>query len=263
MKKMFLVVPVLAMFLTGCGVAIVDTGHRGVETKFGKVVSDSLPEGLYFYNPFTSSLTELDARIQRWDDQSQTYTRDVQQAVVSFTMNYRMDGTQAHNLLENVGRDWDQKLVPHVVHEEIKRVIGLYEAEGLVANREKAAREIERRVIETLAPRHVIVTSFQLTNIDFTDEFERAVEAKVVAQQRAIEEQNRTRQIQEQADQKVISAKAEAESMTIRAAALERNASLVQWEAVQKWNGVLPQYMLGGGTVPFINIDSPKSTAPR
>lgn len=263
MKKMFLIVPVLAMFLTGCGVAIVDTGHRGVQTKFGAVVSDSLPEGLYFYNPVTSSMAKMDARIQRWDDESQTYTRDVQQAMVSFTMNYRMDGTKAHVLFENVGRDWDNRLVPHVVHEEIKRVIGLYEAEGLVANREKAAREIESKVIETLAPRHVIVTSFQLTNVDFTEEFERAVEAKVVAQQRAIEEQNRTRQIQEQANQKVISATAEAESMTIRAAALERNASLVQWEAVQKWNGVLPQYMLGGGAVPFINLDPPKTSSAR
>ena len=51
---------------------------------------------------------------------------------------------------------------------------------------------------------------------------------------------------------------AEAKSMQIRAEALEQNAKLVEWEAVQKWNGVLPQYMLGNGTMPFLNLTPPK-----
>ena len=87
---------------------------------------------------------------------------------------------------------------------------------------------------------------------------EKLLEDKVIAQQRAIEETNRTEQIKQQAMQKVIGAKAEAESMQIRAQALEQNAKLVQWEAVQKWNGVLPQYMLGGSAVPFINLNPAK-----
>jgi regulator of protease activity HflC (stomatin/prohibitin superfamily) len=90
------------------------------------------------------------------------------------------------------------------------------------------------------------------------------VEAKVIAQQNAIEEQNRTVQVREKANQQIetakgnaestiLNAKAEAESIEIRARALERNAKLVEWEAVQKWNGTLPQYMMGN-TVPFINV---------
>ena len=81
----------------------------------------------------------------------------------------------------------------------------------------------------------------------------------MIAQQKAIEEQNRTKQIEEQARQKVLSAEAEAKSMQIRAEALEQNAKLVEWEAVQKWNGVLPQYMLGSGTTPFINLNPGKN----
>ena len=81
----------------------------------------------------------------------------------------------------------------------------------------------------------------------------------MIAQQKAIEEQNRTKQIEEQARQKVLSAEAEAKSMQIRAEALEQNAKLVEWEAVQKWNGVLPQYMLGGGTTRS-SISTPERT---
>jgi hypothetical protein len=41
--------------------------------------------------------------------------------------------------------------------------------------------------------------------------------------------------------------------MRIKATALERNQKLVEYEAVQKWNGELPQYV-GSGSIPFINI---------
>lgn len=242
-----------ALLLQACGVKTIDTGHRGVKTRFGKVVSDSLPEGLYFYNPVTSDMVEMDTRIQKWEADTQAYTRDVQQAKIHFTMNYRLDPTKAHVVFETVGRDWAEKVVSQVVVEEIKREIGQYEAVELIAKREEAARGIERLAIKNLAPRHVIVTGLQLTNIDYTEEFERAVEAKVVAQQRAIEEQNRTRQIEEQARQKVLSAEAEAKSIQIRAQALEQNARLVELEAVQKWNGQLPYYM-AGNSVPFINL---------
>jgi regulator of protease activity HflC (stomatin/prohibitin superfamily) len=111
---------------------------------------------------------------------------------------------------------------------------------------------------DNLAERNVEVSRFEITDISYTHEFENSVEQKVIAQQKAIEEQNRTKQIEEQARQKVLSAEAEAKSMQIRAQALEQNAKLVEWEAVQKWNGVLPQYMLGGGAVPFINIKTGK-----
>jgi prohibitin 2 len=244
---------VLTFSLTGCGFATVDTGHRGVETRFGKVVSESLPEGLYFYNPFTSDLIEMDTRIQKWDGQSTAYTRDVQQAAVRFTLNYRLDPTQAHIIYQSVGRDWAAKLVGQIVHEEIKREFGQHEAVDIVAQRDKAARAIEAVVRAKLGERNVIVSGFQLTNIDYTNEFEHAVEAKVVAQQKAIEEQNRTVQIKEQAAQKVLQAEAEAKSIQIRAQALEQNAKLVEWEAVQRWDGKLPVYSMGEA-VPFISL---------
>ena len=68
---------------------------------------------------------------------------------------------------------------------------------------------------------------------------------------------NRTVQIQEEAKQKIISAEAEAKSMAIRANALTQNKALVEYEAVQKWDGKLPEYMLGN-SVPFINVGNKK-----
>lgn len=247
------IVAILLTVLVSCSMTTVDTGQRGIKVRFGEVQGEGLPEGLYFINPFTTNIVEMDTRVQKWEGESQAYTHDVQQASVHFTLTYRLEPTRAHVVFQQVGKDWADKLIGQVVLEDIKREIGQHEAVDIIAKRDQAARAIEKNITSILAGRNVAVTGFQLTNIDYTPEFEHSVEAKVVAVQNAIAEQNRTRQIEEKARQTVLSAKAEAESMQIRAHALEQNAKLVEWEAVQKWDGKMPQYMLGGA-VPFIQI---------
>lgn len=246
---------VVLVGVTGCGVEIVDTGHRGVKTRFGEVVSESLPEGLYFYNPLTSNIIELDTRVQRWDDTTQSYTKDVQQAEIKFAINYRLHQNKAHLAFKDVGVDWATKLMPQIVFGTIKNEIGQWNAVDIIANRAEVQNKIADNITSALITKNIDVERFEITNIDYDPAFERAVEQKVIAQQEAIREQNRTKQIEEQARQKVLQAEAEAKSIQIRAQALERNAKLVEWEAVQKWDGKLPQYMLGGGAVPFIQLE--------
>ena len=79
MKKLLnllFVIP-LVMSLSACGVETVETGHRGVETKFGKVVNEKpLDEGIYFYNPFTSNIVAMDVRTQKSGSSTQAYTKN-------------------------------------------------------------------------------------------------------------------------------------------------------------------------------------------
>src|ERR1043165_6184847 len=64
------VIAIVVLSVAGCGIKVVDTGHRGIKTTFGKVVSESLPEGIYFFNPLTSALVEMDTRIQRQEGET-------------------------------------------------------------------------------------------------------------------------------------------------------------------------------------------------
>jgi regulator of protease activity HflC (stomatin/prohibitin superfamily) len=258
----------ISLILVSCSMTTVATGHRGAKVTFGEVVGDALPEGLYFVNPFTTHVEEIDVRQFRWDGKTEAFTKDVQQANITFTLNYGLDPLAAHLVYRDVGPDWISRLVGQDVVEEIKREIGQNEAVLLISNREAAARKMERNIVSMLGKRHVVVSSFRLTDIDYQPEFRKAVEDKVVAVQNAIAEQNRTVQIQEKAKQQietakgnaestVLNAKAEAESIAIRARALEQNAKLVEWEAVQKWNGTLPQYVMGN-SIPFVNLTPQK-----
>ncbi len=244
----------IALGLSGCGAEIIDTGNRGVKTNFGKIEGGPLPEGIYFYNPLTSDIVELNVKTQSYGGETSVYTKDVQQAKLTFVVNYNADPSKVHLLFQEVGKEWQEVILPQVINGSLKNVIGKWEAVDLVSNRDKATLAVEESLRKALYPRGVIITKFEITNLDYADAFENAVEAKVVAIQRATEAENKTKQIEEEAKQKVISAQAEAESMRIRAEALSQNKNLVEYEAVQKWDGKLPNYMLGDST-PFISLN--------
>lgn len=245
----------ISLLIGGCGFEVVDTGYRGVQTRFGEVNDKlgCLSEGLHFYSPFTESITEMEVRVLKNEGEANTYTRDVQQADIKYVVNFHLDSTNCHRVFREVGKGWWERLGPQVVEGELKKVVGQYEAVDLIAHRGKATNEILEAIRSSLKSSYVTVDKFEMVNIQYHKNYEKSVEDKVVAIQKAIEEQNRTKQVQEQAKQQVISAQAQAESMRIRANALQQNAKLVEYEAVQKWDGKMPQYMMGN-SVPFISL---------
>ena len=234
----------------------VDTGFRGIKTSFGQVEGAPLVEGLYFVNPFTTSIHPMDVRIQRWDGKTEAYTKDVQEAQVEFVLTYKLRPEAAAEVYRSVGDDWANKLIGQAVYQHLKNVIGQWDAVDLIANRQKANDAAQESIVQALGSSSIDVTGFSITDFQFSRAFNAAVEAKVIAQQRAQEAQNKTEQIKQEAQQKVIAATAEAQSMKIRADALTQNPKLVSWEAVQKWDGKLPVNMYGGAAIPFVDVSS-------
>lgn len=254
MRKLLILV--LAIFLGGCGFEQVDNGYRGVQFRWGKVDESrgSMPPDLYFYNPFSEKIQEVDIRTQVYEETLHTYTKDVQQATIIVKVNYRLNPAAVHTLVQHIKpSDVRNTLILPAMQGDLKKIIGRYEAVELVEKRGKATDEIETALRDSLAKNQVVVERIELVNIDYTKEFEKAVEDKVVAVQQAVQAVNNTKRIQEEAKQQVISAQAQAESMRIRANALANNPKLVEYEAVQRWDGKMPQYMLGN-SVPFIGL---------
>ena len=72
-------------------IKVVDTGYRGIKTRFGKVIGESLPEGFYMYNPLTTEIHNMDTKVQKYTLKMSTYTKDVQQAslVIKFICYFR------------------------------------------------------------------------------------------------------------------------------------------------------------------------------
>jgi prohibitin 2 len=235
-------------------VIVVDAGHTGVKKTLGKVDPDAYPPGVYIVVPVMSSITQLDNRIMRLDGDTSVYTKDVQQAQIKYALNYSLDAASTVKMYSEVGIFWADKLIPQVITSSMKNVIGQWAAMDLIANRLKAQNGIEEMIASDLKAQGISISAFALTNIDFQDQFENAVEAKVVAVQSAEMAKNQTVQIEEQAKQRLIAARADAESMMIKNEALAKNQSLIMYEAVQKWDGQLPKITGGGSGGNFLNI---------
>ena len=251
------VVTVLILFVIAvllCNpIVVVGVGQRGVKVTLGKVSPESLGEGMHFIMPYIQRIAKMDVKTQKYTTQTHVYTKDIQQAKISYVVNYNLVADSAYRMYQEVGMDYVSKVINPVLEGTIKDVIGKWNAQDLVANREEATNDILAKLKEQLTERYVNVTDFQIIDIGYSEVFERAIESKVTAEQDALKAKNKTVQIQEEAKQKVISAEAEAKSMSIRANALTQNKALVEYEAVQKWNGILPQYMMGN-SIPFINM---------
>lgn len=257
MKRLLVTLALIPM-LTACGVEIIDTGNRGVQTEFGKAKDESLTEGMHFYNPLTSNIIEMNTKVSTIEFPIEAYTKDVQKATVKMAVSYHLSRDKAHVVFQEVGRGWEDVLLTPAFNGVAKDVVGKWNAVELVEGREEATKQIQEALTANLAAKNVTVTNVAITQLKYEQAFETAVEQKVVATQDAIKSQNVTVQIQEEAKQKVIAAEAEAKSLRIRSEALAQNKALVDYEAVQKWDGKLPQYIMGGGTVPFINLNPSK-----
>ena len=232
---------------------MVGPGERGIKITLGEVQAESYGEGLHLIFPFIQKFKTMDVKTQRTAYTTSVYTKDIQQAKVTYVLNFNVQPQNVNKLFQEVGMDYETKILVPVVEGTIKDIIGKWNAQDLIANREKATGDILEKLQLQLKDNYINITDFQMTEINYSDVFERAIESKVTAEQEALKAKNKTVQVEEEAKQKVIAAEAEARSMAIRARALTQNKSLVEYEAVQKWDGKMPQYMLGG-SMPFINI---------
>ncbi len=249
-----LVFALIVVFIVICNpIAIVGVGERGVKVTLGRVSPESYSEGIHLITPFISKIRTMNVKTQKDNIVTSVYTKDIQQAKISYVVNYNLQPENAHKMYREVGMMYKDTILMPVVEGVIKDVIGKWNAQDLVANREEATNDILEKLVGQMKDKYINVTGFQIININYSEVFERAIESKVTAEQEALKAKNKTVQIQEEAKQKVISAEAEAKSMSIRANALTQNRALVQYEAVQKWDGKMPTYMMGD-SVPFINI---------
>lgn len=254
MKNLFLMALTLSM-LSACGFEVVDTGYRGIKARFGEVIGEPLPEGLHFYNPITSGIREINVQERKIEDTTTAFTRDTQSVTIAFAVTLYPDPLKIHLIYKQFGEhEWEKKIAVPAVISSIKDVIGQYTADDIIGKREAARNKAFDEIQAALKARDVIATRLDFTNLDFEDGYEHAVEAKVIAVQKAAEAKNKTVEVEEQAKQVVLSAKAEAESMKIKSAALAQNKGLVQFEAVQKWDGKLPVNMYGSAPLPFLNL---------
>lgn len=246
----------IAIILAFSPFGIVNAGHRGVLLNLGEVQDKVLGEGFYFRVPFIQTVKELPVRIVKYEAPAPAYTKDIQVVDTVIALNYHLVPEQVNSLYRDIGPDWETVIIQPALQEAVKAIIAKYTSEELLEKRPIVKDEIKAELVARLSNRFMIVDEFLVNDFSFSDEYEASIERKQVAKQDALTAEAKLAQIEFEAQQKIETATAEAKAIEIQARAITQQGGrdYVNLKAIEKWNGLLPQQMIPGGTVPFINL---------
>lgn len=252
MKKIFAAIMALMTFpmLAACG--SVDTGNVGLWNRYGQVSDQYETEGLKFYNPLTTSLEQMSVQTTPWKAETKVYTKDIQTATIAFNVSTSLDPKFSPKMRRTIGLEWRERILPQTVESVIKDVFGHYNAGDAVGQRERIQTEITNDLKAALTRRGINVDDFQLTNIDYSDAFEKAVEQAQVATQKANQARNHTVEVEENAKQTKIAAEAAAESIRVQAAAISANPAIIELKRAERWDGHMPSTVYCSASTPCV-----------
>lgn len=237
----------------------IGAGQRGVVMKFGEVQKEVLGEGLHFFMPIQTSVKVLSVRTQATEFQEKgsdsAGTKDSQRVDVWVTVNWHLDPAHVNTVYQTIGDN--DMVIANVLNNNVKQAtkqsVSKFDAMEVQKNRDQVAAEALVELQTRVAPYHVIVENLSLTNINFSDEFNKAIEQAQTAQQEALRAQYQVQQVKNEAEAAIAKAKGEAEAL--RQVQISLTQELLTKQAIEKWDGKFPQYWLAGNTLPFININ--------
>jgi len=248
----------LVVFFLWMSFTTVDAGYRGVVLRFGAVTGRILEPGPHLITPFIETVRPISVQVEVEKLESQAASHDLQVVHTQVTLAYYQDPCCVADIWSKLNDDALDRVVIPAIQEAIKAQTAQYDAEQLVAQRPAVRNGIEQYVRDRLSAHHIDVDAVSITDFNFSEDYNRAIEAKVTAQQNALKAQNDLSRIKIEAEQKVTQAEAEAKALEVQKQQI--TPELLQLRTIemmqQHWDGHLPDvYMAGqGGALPMIDV---------
>lgn len=247
-KVIIIAIIVLAVIILGfSSFAIVSPGHTGVVVTLGKVSDKVLEEGIHFKLPFIQSVEQVDNRVLKTEVESNAASKDLQTISSKVSINYRVNKSSSAEIYKNVGTDFTNVIVNPAIQECVKSIAAKYTAEQLITNRAIVSTEMEEAISQKINPYGLSIEVFNIVNFDFSEEFNKAIEAKQTAQQSALKAEQDLARIKVEAEQTVEKAKAEAEAYKLKNEQI--TDKVIMMEFIDKWNGELPKVASDAGAL--------------
>lgn len=276
-----LLIIIILLLVAAAGVVVtVDAGTVGVVKRFGAVQDRALPEGLHFKLPFAEEVIPMSTRLTASEARASAASRDLQIVSTDVTTTYALNGEIAPMTFQRVGTPEKvaATIVNPAIQESVKAVTAKFTAEQLVTQREAVKQQIQQAIETfintTLSEKNLrgalSIANVAITDFKFSDEFNKAIEAKVQAEQEALQAKNEKlrRVTQAEAAAAEVRLSAEAQAFTIeaesiaRAEAIQREAEaltgrpeVLRLRSIERWDGVLPRITSGDGILQMLQLD--------
>lgn len=162
----------------------VDTGEVAVVKHLGEA-KQVRTAGTYFDFWITEKYVKYDSKVQNLDISTAAYSSDAQTMSVAMTVQYQIMSDRAMDITTTYGNlEALQGRIQSVATEKVKSVLSAHKAMDIIEKRASMSPAVEETIRNAIGDEYFVdVVAVVLTNIDFSDAFEQAVEDKMIAEQ--------------------------------------------------------------------------------
>jgi len=240
----------------------IPAGHRGVLLTFGRPSMDAKEEGIHIKIPLAQTIKKMEVRKQKIEVAADSASRDLQDVQTTIALNFHLSASQVPKLYQEIGKDYIDRIINPAIQESVKATTAKFTAEELITRRPEVRDGIREFITEKLKKYNIIVDDFNIMNFQFSEEFDKAIEAKVTAEQLKLKAEMDLERIKVEAKQieaeaigiknaRIAKAQGDAKAIELVEKQLSKSKRYVEWYKVSKWNGALPTVTAG---MPFIDV---------
>lgn len=234
----------------------VEGGHRAVI--FNRVIGmkpQIYKEGLNFNIPWFERPVDYDIRTRPVNLQTLTGSKDLQMVTIGVRVLHRPDQNELVWIYRHLGKNYDERILPSLMNECAKAVVARYNANELLTKREEVSAAISHELSRRCNLFHVILEDTAITNLSFSPEYAKAVEAKQVAQQDAERAKYVVLGAIQEKETIITKARGEAESAELIGTAVKKNPGFMKLRRIDAAKDIA-DIVAGSGNKVYLNADS-------
>ncbi len=228
-------------------IKFVGAGQEALKfNRFTGKVKSGLSQGVNFINPITTKFLSYNLKTVKSEFVGiEGLSSDSQTILLNLVVNWRLDGSQLTSIYQKIQGNVEDTIMLNAIYDTAKAELGKYQIDAIAKNRELLRESIQNTLSKRLKENYILVSNVSITNVDFSEDYEKAINAKMIAEQQALEAKNLKEKVRYESEAKALENKNLGNTIT---------PLVLKQKWIEKWDGVLPTTMTGAATDLILNM---------